>query len=610
MNLEEKQALLSELTTEKTKAFPSGGGPDVSIVQLINSRLQNLNVEDRPYFKGFVEELKNNLFEAGANIPGLNLSSFQKEGETQDPIEAAEEIQTESQNVKSYFDSFLELMDCLKNDLPTLKNYFFIRLQSNSDLNYKPVLIYETGCFYQSVRKRLMDKFPGCLCKSIAEIKDELEKKQLPATSLIAILIVSTKINEEEKVDEVDNHLKTIFSYFDEVYYLSPKTLSTTKHSDVISTNDSESFLEEIKYVTSTFLTNAELSNEEERIIKKLFQDSNCPILEYKVLKGGKSGAKVIEIKPKKNYATDLTKRFIVKFGPLNEKKKISKEAKRFGDHIEHYSIPDYQKTHVKNAMVEAIKYTYASENSIRTSYSFSDILNNPENEFYLQKNKILEDVFSGSPFDLWQQSEENGTNKISDLYSDYISPEKFFNNVKRIKGISDVELENEAIVKNFKKIFDLSINSKVKVCHGDLHSENFFKDVNNIYLIDFGFTDKRHAVVDHTSLECSLKFKHVPFYVDLKVLEEIENQLLSEDAFNATFAIKTTREDVKEYFNLVKIVRMSSLRQLSDSGSKLEYLISLFIMTCRHAQYPDLNQLYALKSAEILGGRLVQLLS
>lgn len=608
MNLEQRQALLGELALAKNQAF-SAGGPYISIIQALILRLKELDKQDKPFFKEFATELKNSLFESGANISGLDLNEF-LEQEAQPEVSPIEEEAPTSVNVsnKTYFEALSELLVCLKDELPTLKNYFFVRLHSANSSNYIPLLIYESGCFYQSVRKKLQDQYGDCLCKSIEEIKEDIEKNLFPDSSFIAVLVLSTKVNEKEKVDARQELLNVILGHFEEVYHLSPKSLTAPKQSDVISTNNVDSLLDEIRYVTSSFLTNAELSNEEEKIIKKLFQDANCPILEYKVLKGGKSGSKVIEIRPKKTYASDYTKRFIVKFGYIDEKKKIALEANRFGEHIEHYSIPNYQKRYEANSMVEAIKYIYASDNGIRTSHSFSDILNDTENEFHQNKNQIIEDIFSSNPFELWKQSSENGTHKIADLYKDYIKPEKFFDNVRRIKGITD--LAQEHIYANFNKIFDLEIDTKTKVCHGDLHSENFFKDQNEIYLIDFGFTERRHAIIDHASLECSIKFKHIPFYIDLKILEEIEEQLLSENSFNASFEVTTARKDILEYYELIRIIRTNSLSYVHDANSRLEYLISLFVLTCRHAQYNDLNQLYALKSAETLGNRLVQLLS
>ena len=607
MTTNQKETLLAELILEKNRAF-SSGSPDLSIVQKISLRLNKLSIKDRSFFKSFVTEIKNDLFETGANIPGLNLSSFELSDEKDVPEIPIVDVEVVISN-HNYMETLSDVLESLREELPTLKNYFFLRLISQNDNNYLPLLIYEEGCFYQPIRKKLQEKYSDCISKSITDIKDEIEKNTFSDSSFVAILIVSTKINEPEKVKERENNLKTIIDHYQEVYQLLPKKLHSIKFGDVIVTNNIESLLNEIKYVTSTFLTNAELTNDEEKIIKKLFQYSNCPILEYTLLKGGKSGSKVIEIRLKKNYASAQTKRYIVKFSS-DGKGKISIEAERFGAHIEHYSIPGYQKTYEKNSIAEAIKYTYASSNSIVTSYSFSDIVKNPTNEFFPKKNEIIENIFHEEPFELWKQSTEVGKYKISDLYKEYIKPEKFFENVKIIMGIAESDLAKTPIFSYFNKIFNLEIDTKIKVCHGDFHSENFFYDINGIYLIDFGFTDIRHSIIDHTTLECSIKFKHVPFFIDYNILMDIEEQLLLDDSFNASFSIRTPRKDIIEYYDLIRLIRINSLLHLKDDNSKLEYLISLFIITCRHAQYNDLNQLYALKSAEIIGKRLVQLLS
>jgi hypothetical protein len=605
MTQEELQTLLKRLIFLRSEAF-SNGVPNATKIQAINLQLKKLSGPDKHYFIEFVQELNNSLFDSGAKIPGLNLADFEKiEPEV---INIAIEAISTPPPQKGYLEAFAEILECAKEELATLKNYFFLKLQSTT-YNFQPLIIYEDGCYYHPIRKRITDKYNNCTCLTIKEFKEGLEKHEFGENSFVAMLIVSTKINEPNKIREREEELKIIFKYFDEVFQLSPKKANATTANDILVNNDIDSLLEEIDYITSSFLANAELSNDEEKIIKKLFRDAKSPILEYKVLKGGKSGSKVIEIRPKKHYAPNLTKRFIVKFSQFDEKKKISTEAKRFGDHIEHFSGSSYSKTYEKNATTEALKYTYASGNNITNSYSFAELLSNDKNEFHSERKRIVEDIFSIYPFELWQQSKEQERSTVKDLYKDYLHLEKFFEYLKIIKGIDDLQLINEILFKALNKIWIFEIDTNVKVCHGDFHSENFFKDSNGIYLIDFGFTDKRHAITDHTSLECSIKFKHVPFYIEQEILQDIEQQLLSDDSFNATFDIKTRRKDIKDYFDLIKLIRNNSLSYLYNSNSKLEYLISLFVLTCRHAQYSDLNQLYALKSAEIIGERLIQLL-
>lgn len=179
-----------------------------------------------------------------------------------------------------------------------------------------------------------------------------------------------------------------------------------------------------------------------------------------------------------------------------------------------------------------------------------------------------------------------------------------------QIKGYDDTEIDNYELYKNFLNIFDFEFNTNQKTCHGDLHSENFFRDEKGCYLIDFGFTGERHALIDHAMLECSIKYKHIPFYIELEVLKEIERQLVTEGALTGTFDISTERKDIKKYYDLIKIIRKDSRRYYADKNSNLEYLISLFMITCRLVQYGDLNQLYAITSAEIISEKIIELIN
>ena len=609
MNQQEKQHLLNEIISERDDAF-TDKNPVILHIQSINSKLRKLDPVDRGYFKDFVEDLKNRLFEHSVNVPGIDLNFFNESNSVVDNenIETYLELNNVKDNSKTYIELLTETLNCLKEELSTLKGYFLIKLSSNQDNAYSPILLHDSNCFYQPIQKKVKDNFNDCIVKSVSELKSEIQNDTLAKKNYLVFLILSTRINDEEYFKSLKEDLKIIIDNFDEFNCVSLKTLDAPKRYDIISNNDIDTFFDEISYVTSTLLINAELSNEEEKIIKKLFKDSQCSVLEYKVLKGGKSGSKVLEVRPKKHYATESTKRYIVKFCELNDKKKIFIESNQFSTHIEHFNIPGYSKSYEKNASIEGLKYTYASDDAIKKSFSFSDIIENVDHKFYDQKHIIIDDAFSSPIFEIWKKSEEQENILISNLYEDYIKPKKFFEEVKRIKNLNDVELEQEDIFKNFNRIFNLKIDTKVKVCHGDFHTENFFKNENGIYLIDFGFTNKRHAIIDHVALECSIKFKHIPFYIELTILEDIEIQLLNEDSFNATFDIKSMRKDIKDLLDIIKAVRINSVPNLYSVNSKLEYLISLFIMTCRQVQYKDLNQLYALKSAEIIANRIIQL--
>ena len=146
-------------------------------------------------------------------------------------------------------------------------------------------------------------------------------------------------------------------------------------------------------------------------------------------------------------------------------------------------------------------------------------------------------------------------------------------------------------------------------MCHGDLHTENFFADdKGELFLIDFGYTGFNHSLIDHTSLECSIKFNHIPKYIELDTLLEIEKELLSDNTFEFSFSFKqgAKREDLHRLYTCIKQVRIDSNKYFLNTESKIEYYISLFFMTYRQVGYRDMNQLFALKSSEILLEKIV----
>lgn len=613
MTIEEKEKLLEALHIARRIAF-EGSSPIISSINVIRDRLLTLSSADRPFYKDFVEELKNQLFAEGVSLTGLDLNLFTPSEVTTESPEASEVVEELKVSVpiekskQTYKEVFLGLVKSIEYELKTLKGYFFIHLKSSDDFETKVILLHDNVCFYQPAQKKLSGELGGT-CLYIEDFKKQIESGAHAGVNYVAMVLLSTKVNEKPAVDAMLKSLQEIIESYPEFDCMCLKTCQGPKVSDILTNNDFSALLDEIRYVTSTYLTNAELSNDEEKIIKKLFHSASS-ILEYKVLKGGKSGSKVLEIRPKLIYSGETAKRFVVKFGPLDSKKKIQLESTAFATNVENFAIDNYHaKQYEYNSTVEGMKYVYASKDAVKDSYSYSKILSDPDNIYHQDSKRIIEELFSNEPFQTWNQSKESIETKVGDLYQNYVNPDKIFKFIQLIKGLSDSELLDDPLYKSFNLIFNYDLSTLIKVCHGDLHSENFFKDENGIYLIDFGFTASTHALVDHTALECSIKFKHVPNYIEIQTLMEIEDQLLTEESFNATFQLQTSRKDILGHFEIINAIRRDSIQHSKESSLRLEYLISLFIMTCRQIQYDDLNQLYALRSAEAIGNRIIQLL-
>ena len=62
------------------------------------------------------------------------------------------------------------------------------------------------------------------------------------------------------------------------------------------------------------------------------------------------------------------------------------------------------------------------------------------------------------------------------------------------------------------------------------------------------------------------------------------------------------------EVCKLIIQIRENAKQHMLDSTNPLEYLILLFVINFRQIQYPDLNQAYALTSAEILSKEIIKL--
>jgi len=381
--------------------------------------------------------------------------------------------------------------------------------------------------------------------------------------------------------------------------------------TEIESSINKEDFFEEIEFVNGTLLSNGSIKHEEEKIIKKLFRNFVTPLLIYKMLKGGNSGTKVVEVRPKKELGNEYEKRYIIKYSEKNQDRKIDQERKCFGKWIAGYKgFKEYECEYDKTLTHEGLRYSYAISDTASESFSYSEILDDKDNGFHTDKLSIIDSLFEIELYRFWRDSLESTECATSELYESYVKVEKTFQVIGDMLNLNSEQVQKCELYVNFNKIWNSRLVFNRKVCHGDLHSENFFKDKNGVYLIDFGYTGIRHALIDHSSLECSIKFKHTPPYIEIQELMDVESELLLDTSFqlSARFT-KTTRPDLLERLEIIKRIRSNSLPLIKDSNSMTEYLISLFIITFRQIRYKDLNQLYAYHSALAISRKLIQLL-
>jgi hypothetical protein len=608
MSINEVEDTLKRFEELRSNAIPEGNYNAPLFQELVNE-LMAVNIELKPSLFDFAKSLKNELFKEGITIIGFNLDSFKPKSASKETAPAKtinlvkyDEVQTE------FSDLLIKLATVLKEHFEILKGYTLLKLENNPLESYKLLVLYDDTYFIQPINKILQKSITGFELKKLSEFQKEITDGNYPNGNLLCFLLLIPRPNDKEKKDEIIDNIKTILEIFKSISNISINNLKDIKSSSFSENLSKEDFIEEIEYILSSALSNGSIPHEEEKIIKKVFKDFQTPLLIYKTLKGGNSGSKVIEVRPKKEFGNQHEKRYIVKYSTKNDQRKIEIEKKRFSRWIEGYKkFNEYECSHYKTSTHEAIRYSYAISDSELESYSYSEILNKPKNKFHTEKKETIESLFDISLFQVWNDSIEKKNCKVSELYYDYVNPIKIKAELCKILNLSSEEVESNQLIKNFNLIWEYSSEFHIKVCHGDLHSENFFRDSNGIYLIDFGYTDMRHSVVDHTSLECSIKFKHIPFYIPIDELRQIETELLSKESFQeSNLNSQSKRSVIIDLLQVIRQIRSKSTLVRGDSSSNDEYYISLFMMTFRQIQYSDMNQLYALRSAELLSEKIV----
>lgn len=610
MSQEEHKILLDRLESEKQLAFKDSP-PDAPLLTSIVSQLMAIDNKYKPYFKAFATQLKQDLFVNSISIKGLQLEPFNED--TPPIVETHEKEESRITEVQVEFtELFKKLTENRPDHFEILKGYFIIKLENNPLESYKLMVLFDSTFFIQPIRKKIAAIIPDAIFKKIDDFEKEVETGFNQEGNILCLILLHPRTNDGESIDKLKNTLGTIidsYKYFESFSLKNQNSYIGNYYESSISKED---FFEEISYINGTLLSNGGINNEEEKIIKKLCSSFRTPLIIYRTLSGGNSGSKVIEVRPKKELGPEHEKRYIIKYSSKTTERKIYKEFEYFGKYIEGYKgFNEYECKYDKTLIYEGLRYSYAISDTEANSYSYNQILEKKDNEFHPDKLEIIDELFSIQLFQTWRDSIDKFDSSCKVLYEPYIDIPKIIEQIAKILNKSDEQVKSDELLFNFNKIWEKQFTFHQKICHGDLHTENFFKDRNGIYLIDFGYTGLRHALIDHSSLECSIKFKHCPFYLEIEELREIESELLLDSSFQlSTRFSKTSRPDLLEYLEIVKRLRNNSITFFSDSNSTTEYLLSLFIMTFRQIRYKDMNQLYAYHSALILSRRLIQLLN
>ncbi len=586
------------------------------LAQSFVAKLLTLQPNERYELLPLFKQIENDAFEDGFELPNLKYEELEKEKAVWETTSKATTKKRESKpNFEDDFNKVLfSFFSKYESFLQKIKGYFVFRLENKDESKTKVIVLYdesynrhpEINSFEVKDENLHIEKYE--LRRFLELVKKQTEYAD--ENYLCVLLIASNLRNNEILVPDVETLLKT----FTNTNFLSIKKVPISVAGDYEVKNSDEG-LESLKNYSDKVFNNRALSFEEELIIKKLF-DGNEMILDYKFLKSGNSGSKVIEIQPLRGNHPTIG-RFVVKFELKNSERKIKKEESLFGQYILDLMIQGYTAKYKETVTHEAIRYNYASSDSKKDSFPFAKLIDDKLSDKYEKVDysftleEVINQLFECPPYKVWNSKSHEVTQPVKTIYGEYLQSEmKIFKAISLIKGISETAINSDELVANYKIIKDYSLKTKKKICHGDLHSENFFKDEQGVYLIDFGWTNQHHSLIDHATLECSLKFKHLPFYVPLEELKECETNLLSIHSFSKSFDLSfVKRQSLFEVCKLIIQIRENAKQHMLVSSNPLEYLISLFIINFRQIQYLDLNQAYALATAEVLSKKIIELI-
>ena len=588
--------------------FPFG------LAQKFVATLLALSPDERYQLLPLFKQIENNAFEDGIEIPNLSYETIEQDKSEWDastkisPTKKKEKKPVAEGDFNKVLFHFFSKYDSALNKV---KGYFLFRAENSDNSPTNVRILYddefnkhpEINSFDTEEPEYDLKKFKLREFSDLAAMKDEIRNQNY----LFVFLITSHLRDNKELIDDIKG-LLGLFSND----YIAIKKKPVQKSSDFEFRRVEDGY-RAIKSFSEKIFNNRDISFEEEVILKMPFPGTEM-ILDYKILKKGNSGSKVIEIQPLKVDSPQMT-RFVVKYSEIDSERKIQDEQDRYDLHVRNCGVTGYSAHYYHTDMHEAIMYNYASSDSKTDSNPFSKLMDDTISSKYnypYSIEKVIEELFECAPYKKWNTNINTATESVKIHYADYIKSEaRILRAIALIRGIDESAVGSEELVRNYHAIKEYSLRTNIKICHGDLHSENFFKDKEGVYLIDFGWTNHHPSLIDHATLECSLKFKHIPFYIPVGDLINCENELLSIESFSKTFDLTfIKRPSILRISKLIIQIRENAKQFMIDKTNPLEYLISLFIINFRQIQYTDLNQAYAFATAEILSRKIVELIA
>ena len=493
------------------------------LVQEIISEIHALPPREKSLLEEFYTKIGHDLIERNLSVPNYDQALFIEKNRN---WERKKEVKSNKKELKtekrSNFESQLnEFAKSIKNEIINLRIWFLLKTGNNDEEDTRIVLLHDSNSknpILDKIQKKSNSEYQ--VTETSSFIKKISSDKNYRSGNFLILLLLSPDPTAKIGFD----FIKDLEKKFDRIEQINITDFDNPEVGLKVE-KDIEKIKKEIKYSVEINLANKYLEPSEEKILKKLFQDLYCHTLEYKRLGGGFSGAKVLEVQPLKVYGKTI--KFVVKLNNAVNSK-IKSEIENFNMHVKGYDNL-YTIEIAETEKHKAIKYIYASGDGTTESTPYAKKLSD---EISGKKDTLINDLeklFQVKLFKQWEDYKIRKEEEAKHFYKEFVNIEKISEEIAKICNIPLNKVALEQIVKNFYKISEYKTNTFEKVCHGDLHTDNFFVDEKgSIFLIDFGNTGLQHAVIDHVTLECSIKFKHIPKYIQIEELIEMEKELLS----------------------------------------------------------------------------------
>lgn len=324
-------------------------------------------------------------------------------------------------------------------------------------------------------------------------------------------------------------------------------------------------------------LINMALSLDQERLIREAV-GGPTGFLTYKVLGGGFTGALVVEVASVGNG--NARKRFVLKIDRRDKKyDSISGEYKNFQDHIENLHLDGEANLTAQKYIsgdFEAIKYPFASVNSMKESTSFGS--------FFCDQNTTLEKIYRVINLIFKSSLMKNWTNTTHvKRVTGFDAFEKLDWRINKFERINEFvkkyQYQNDLNLESLSNIFSTECEVVFSVAHGDLHSENIQIDIDleRVFFIDFGRTGLYPLGVDFAALECSIRFKLLEHAYQLDQFKKLD------DLYFLNFATISKIENPDEIYKVqyaVSIIRENYINSFPvryRNAAERQYFLTMF---------------------------------